>query len=128
MGEGKFPAMIICHGFNANSAPERGLAKMYAEAGVVTYIFDFIGGGKNRMFVSGESQGGFMATYFAGTRPDDVKGLVAFYPAYVLQNDAFRLISFLVDIPETVDFLGATVSRKYPILKKQLRHLRMPNL
>ena len=148
VGEGKFPAMIICHGFNANSAPERGLAKMYAEAGVVTYIFDFIGGGKNsksdgtmtdmsvlteaadlnvvfdgiraldyvdenRMFVSGESQGGFMATYFAGTRPDDVKGLVAFYPAYVLQNDAFRLISFLVDIPETVDFLGATVSRKY---------------
>ena len=148
VGEGKFPAMIICHGFNASSAPERGLAQMYAEAGIVTYIFDFIGGGtniksdgkmtdmsvlteaadlnvvfdgirdldfvdENRMFVSGESQGGFVATYFAGTRPDDVKGLVLFYPAYVLQNDAFRLISFLVDIPNTVEILGMTVSRKY---------------
>lgn len=148
VGEGPFPAMIICHGFNANSGPERGLAKMYAQAGVVTYIFDFIGGGtniksdgkmtdmtvlteaedlnvvfdgiraldfvdENRMFVSGESQGGFVATYFAGTRPDDVKGLVAFYPAYVLQNDAFRLVSFFMDLPNTVEFLGATVSRKY---------------
>ncbi len=148
VGDGPFPAIIICHGFNSNCTTELGLAYLYSEAGMVVYIFDFIGGGKGsrsdgkmeemsvlteaadlnivfdgirsldyvdetRMFISGESQGGFMATYFAGTRPDDVKGLIAFYPAYVLQNDAFKMIATMFDLPDTFELLGAKVSRKY---------------
>ena len=41
----------------------------------------------DRMFVMGLSQGGFVATYAASQRPEDVKGLIAFYPAYVIQDD-----------------------------------------
>ena len=40
------------------------------------------------MYVMGASQGGFVATYVAATRPQDVRGLIALYPAYVLQDDA----------------------------------------
>ena len=148
VGDGPFPGIVICHGFNSNCTNERGLAQMYAEAGMVAYIFDFIGGGTNiksdgemtdmsvlteaadlnvvfdgirslnyvdetRMFVEGESQGGFLATYFACSRPDDVKGLVAFYPAYVLQSEMFGLFSLFAVIPETTSYMGVSLSRKY---------------
>ncbi len=70
---------------------------------------------ESRMFVMGESQGGFVATYIAGTRPNDVKGLIALYPAYVF-HDGFNRIQMLFsyfNVPETVDFMGITVGRKY---------------
>ena len=39
------------------------------------------------VFLMGLSQGGFVATRAAARRTDDVKGLIAFYPAYGLQDD-----------------------------------------
>ncbi|MBQ3798598.1 MAG: alpha/beta hydrolase [Butyrivibrio sp.] len=68
---------------------------------------------EKRMFVMGESQGGFVATYIAGTRPNDVKGLIALYPAYNLQNDSIKLMLQFGWIPDRVNFLGCTLSRKY---------------
>ena len=41
---------------------------------------------KNNIFAMGGSQGGFVATYIAGTRPDDIKGLIAL----VCQTDNHR--------------------------------------
>ena len=67
----------------------------------------------NSLFLMGLSQGGFVATYVAGTRPQDVQGLIAFYPAYVLQDDARERIAGLSEIPETTTLMGATIGRVY---------------
>ena len=37
----------------------------------------------------GQSQGGFISTYVAGTR-DDIKGLMDFYPAFCIKDDALE--------------------------------------
>ncbi|MCR5556927.1 MAG: lysophospholipase [Butyrivibrio sp.] len=148
VGEGLFPGIIIAHGYNANSDYAKGLAQMYAENGIVAYIFDFVGGGmdiksdgemtdmtvvteiadfntvfdgirsldfvdSSRMFVMGESMGGFVATYVAGTRPNDVKGLIALYPAYVLQEPSMRMLFSFLQVPDSTTFLGLTVNRKF---------------
>ncbi len=42
----------------------------------------------DRLYLMGASQGGFVSTYVAAHRPQDVRALVNFYPAYVLQDDA----------------------------------------
>ena len=42
----------------------------------------------SRLFLMGESQGGFVSTHVAAARTD-VRGLVLLYPAYVLQYDAW---------------------------------------
>ncbi len=73
--------------------------------------FDYVD--ENNMFVMGESQGGFIATYIAGTRPDDVKGLIAFFPAYVLQDDTRERTNNGKDMPETMDVMGTTIGRIY---------------
>ncbi|MBQ9719818.1 MAG: alpha/beta fold hydrolase, partial [Oscillospiraceae bacterium] len=65
------------------------------------------------IFLLGGSQGGFVATYVAGTRPEDVKGLVALYPAYVLQDDAWQRTPDPNDIPETMNLMGSTIGRIY---------------
>ncbi len=43
---------------------------------------------RKNIFLAGQSQGGFVASYIAGTQPEKVRGLVAIFPAYVLQDDA----------------------------------------
>ena len=40
------------------------------------------------LFLLGESQGGFVAAYTAAQRPEDIAGLILFYPAFVLQDEA----------------------------------------
>lgn len=42
----------------------------------------------SRLYLMGASQGGFVSTYVAAHRPKDVRALVNFYPAYVIQDDA----------------------------------------
>ena len=67
----------------------------------------------SRMFVLGESLGGLVATYVAGTRPKDVKGLIALYPAYVLQEPSMRMLFSFFQVPDSTTFLGFTVNRKF---------------
>ena len=66
-----------------------------------------------RVILFGESQGGFVSTYVAGTRPEDVAGLIALYPAYVLQDDSRKLAPDADNIPETVDIMGSMVGSIY---------------
>ena len=68
---------------------------------------------EDRMYVMGASQGGFVATYVAGTRPDDVKGLIALYPAYVLQDDSRARTKDGTEFIDEFDVMGCTISRKY---------------
>ncbi len=147
-GTGKFPAVILGHGFGSNMSSCEWYAKAFAKEGIAAYIFDFIGGGNNiksdgemvemsvlteardmsvvfdgiaeldgidrkKMFVMGESQGGFVASYVAATRPDEILGLIALYPAYSIQADTRNRTPDINNIPETMNVMGKTLGRIY---------------
>lgn len=65
------------------------------------------------IFLRGESQGGFVASYVAAERPDDISGLVLEYPAYVLQDDARRRQLPDGSFPEVSVLLGMRIGRVY---------------
>ncbi|MCR5126602.1 MAG: lysophospholipase [Lachnospiraceae bacterium] len=67
----------------------------------------------NNVYVMGDSQGGFVATYIACTRPEEVKGLIALYPAYILQDDAKERTKDGTQFYDTFNLLGMTLSRQY---------------
>ena len=68
-----------------------------------------------RVFLWGESQGGFVSAYVAARRPDDVRALVLFYPAFVLQDAIRARYPNPSDIPETAyimdNWIGAVYAR-----------------
>ena len=65
------------------------------------------------IFLMGGSQGGFVCSYVAGVRPDDVAGLVCLYPAYVLQDNAWKQTPDPDNIPETINLMGITLGGVY---------------
>ncbi len=67
----------------------------------------------DRIFLLGASQGGFVCSYVAGCRPDDVAGLIALYPAYVLQDNAWKQTPDPENIPETISLMGVTLGGIY---------------
>ena len=68
---------------------------------------------KDNVFLLGQSQGGFVSTYVAGTR-DDIKGLIDYYPAFCIRDDAEKAYPNPNDVPDTYSVLGfATVGRIY---------------
>lgn len=64
------------------------------------------------IFLAGQSQGGFVASYIAGTQPERVRGLVAIFPAYVLQDDARKRMEGR-ELPETEEIMGLLLGRIY---------------
>ncbi|MDO4285411.1 MAG: YqiA/YcfP family alpha/beta fold hydrolase [Eubacteriales bacterium] len=65
------------------------------------------------IFLMGESQGGFVAALLAAKRPEDVRGLVLFYPALVIPDNARAQFDSADDVPETSRVFGMTVGRNY---------------
>ncbi|MBQ9348333.1 MAG: alpha/beta hydrolase [Oscillibacter sp.] len=68
---------------------------------------------ERQVFLWGESQGGFVSSYVAAQHPDEVKALVLFYPAFVLQDDARERYPDPADIPETETLMGNTLGAIY---------------
>ena len=68
---------------------------------------------ETRMFVMGESMGGFVSTYIAGTMSKDIKGLIALYPAYNLGGEGVKMMVKYNLVPEKMSFLGVTLGRKF---------------
>jgi len=66
----------------------------------------------DNLFLVGFSQGGFVSTYVATTRPDDIKALVAYFPGYVVHDDAAKAYPD-GNVPDEVDFMGVTVGSRY---------------
>ncbi len=104
-------------GYNIQSDGELTDMSVLTEAADMSVVMDELAArpdiDESRIILSGQSQGGFVATYLAGTRPDDVRGLVLLYPAYVLQDDAWARTPDPSNIPEHDDVLGTTVGRVY---------------
>lgn len=70
---------------------------------------------KNRIFLFGESQGGFVSTYVAAKHPDDAAALVVFYPAYVLQDDSRKRNPDPQNGAETSSIMGVQVGKIYDV-------------
>ena len=112
----RYPTIVVAHGFGGNYHFLTGnIAKRLAESGFAAYAFNFRNPDTRcmlntsvlteaktlsivldrvkrlpttgRLFLLGESQGGFVSAYTAALR-NDVEKLVLFYPAFVLQDDA----------------------------------------
>ena len=119
-GTGPFPTVILTHGFSGNYTYITGnIAKELSKAGFAAYAFnlrnpdtrsmwntsvlteaatlntvidqvkqlDYVD--TSRIFLLGESQGGFVSAYVAANR-EDIRSLILYYPAFVLQDDAKR--------------------------------------
>ena len=68
---------------------------------------------RSRVCLLGRSQGGFVSAYVAAQRPDDVRTLVMYFPAFVLQDDARARADAQGRFPETSDVGGRTIGRAY---------------
>ena len=80
---------------------------------VVDYLLTREEVDEDHIYLMGQSQGGFVSTYVACTR-DDIRGLVCFYPAYCIADDAFEQYDSLDKVPDTYSVLGfATVGKIY---------------
>ena len=67
----------------------------------------------DNLFLLGESQGGFVTAYVAGQRPDDYKGIVLCYPAFVLQDDAWaKFPNGPEEAPEVEEIYGLQVGKQ----------------
>lgn len=65
------------------------------------------------IYLWGQSQGGFVSSYVAAERPEDIAALVIEYPAYVLQDDAKRRQLPDGTFPERSTLLGMPIGRVY---------------
>lgn len=64
----------------------------------------------NNLFLMGESQGGYVSALAASTIPEQVKGLILWYPAFVIDDDSRRRME---TGRETYDLFGMTISKKF---------------
>lgn len=65
---------------------------------------------KDRIFLYGESQGGYVSALTAAQHPDRIAGEALLYPALCIP-DNWR--GKAADMPETVEFMGMTISRSF---------------
>ena len=66
-----------------------------------------------KIFLLGESQGGFVSSVAAAERPTDIAGLIALFPAYVLQDDSKKRAPDLDRLPERMEVMGLTLGPVY---------------
>ena len=69
--------------------------------------------GDNPIIVLGMSQGGYVAAEAAAQRPDEIAGLILFFPAFNINDLIFANFSSPEEVPESVTIFDQTVSRKY---------------
>lgn len=68
---------------------------------------------KENLFLMGTSQGGAVSAITAADHPEEVRGLVLLYPAFILAERANELFESAEDIPDTYYFMWMDVGRAY---------------
>lgn len=68
----------------------------------------------DHIFLAGQSQGGFVSTYVAGTR-EDIKGLIDFYPAFCIKDDALEQYPEGSNVPDPyyMTKMGMNLGKKF---------------
>lgn len=75
---------------------------------------DYVDG--SQLFLFGLSQGGFISAYTAAQRPNDVKALILFYPAFALQDDCWERHGSVDKVPEDGEVVqGVPIGAIYSI-------------
>lgn len=67
----------------------------------------------SNLFLLGTSQDGAVSALTAAAHPDEIKGAVLLYPAFVLVDNANALFHSAEEIPDTYYFLWMNVGRTY---------------
>ena len=67
----------------------------------------------DNLFLLGTSQGGAVSALAAAARPQDIRGMVLLYPAFVMVDEANARFQSAADIPETYFFMWMEVGRAY---------------
>lgn len=67
----------------------------------------------DNLFLLGTSQGGAVSALAAAARPQDIRGMVLLYPAFVMVDEANARFQSATDIPETYFFMWMEVGRAY---------------
>lgn len=70
---------------------------------------------KDNFVLMGCSQGGFVSSYVAADRDDEVKALILLFPAFALQDDCWSRHSSVDDIPETENVMNQTIGKIYNV-------------
>lgn len=68
---------------------------------------------RNHLFLMGESQGGCVAGMTAPGYRDDLKGMVQYYPAFCIPDDARKRFANVEDIPEVGGAFSKDVGKVY---------------
>lgn len=66
---------------------------------------------KGRIFLYGESQGGFVSALTAAERPERIAGMFLVYPAFCIPNDWLKCDPR--ELPESIEFMGLEISKKF---------------
>lgn len=67
----------------------------------------------DNLFLLGQSQGGFVSAITAAARAEEIKGLVLYYPALCIAEDAEKRYPNEADVPDTYTIMGNKIGRKY---------------
>lgn len=67
----------------------------------------------SRLFLLGESQGGFVTAITAAQRPDDFRAVILYYPAFCIPEDARKRHGSAENIPERENFGGSILGKVY---------------
>lgn len=68
---------------------------------------------RDNLFLMGTSQGGAVSAVTGATHPDEIRGMILLYPAFVMVDEANRLFDSVQDIPDTYYFMWMEVGRAY---------------
>lgn len=85
-GEGSFPTVVLCHGFNGSHKNTAGYAKYLANRGYLCYVFDFCGGGTT------SQSSGATTDMTLLTELDDLEQVMSFLTDCVDEVDADKIV------------------------------------
>ena len=68
---------------------------------------------KDKIFLVGKSQGGYVTTFVAAHRVEEIAGMALWYPAYVIEDDAQERLDKYPPFIDEMDVMGTKISRKY---------------
>ena len=127
--EGKYPAIILCHGYNGIHADFTRECKYSQSTGsstdmsVVTEkkdllaVFDYISTlenvDSNNIFLMGGSQGGLVAALAAEEIADKIAGTALYFPAFGIPDNWKGKYSSLDKVPKTFDFWGLKLGKAF---------------
>ena len=67
----------------------------------------------DNLFLIGTSQGGAVSALTAAAHPEDIRGMVLLYPAFILSERANQMFQSTEEIPDSLYFMWMDVGRAY---------------